>query len=81
MTSHLSIEIDPPGSAVPHIDATPAEHALQVLARTASVWRIAPPTPQALARRAPHGHVPLRIMRRIQAAARASARPVLAHSW
>lgn len=58
-----------------------AEQARRVVVRTASVWQIAPASPREVARRAPHGHVPARIMRRIRAAAAASSRPVLAHSW
>ncbi|CAN7717547.1 hypothetical protein LJR290_006037 [Variovorax sp. LjRoot290] len=48
-----------------------------MLARTASVWRIAPASPREVARRAPHGYVPVRVLRRNRAAAVAS----LAHSW
>ncbi|MDM0037672.1 hypothetical protein QTH89_14700 [Variovorax sp. J22G21] len=62
-------------------ELTPAEQARRVVVRTASVWRIAPASPREVARRAPHGHVPARIMRRIRAAAAAASRPALAHSW
>ncbi|MDM0035258.1 hypothetical protein QTI33_24195 [Variovorax sp. J22P271] len=61
--------------------STPAEQARAVIARTATAWRIAPASPRAVARRAPHGHVPVRILRRIGASARAPGLPVFAHSW
>ena len=62
-------------------ELTPAEHVRRVIAQTASVWQIAPASPREVARRAPHGYVPVRIMRRIRAAAVAYGRPALAHSW
>ena len=63
-------------------DTTPREHAQRVIAHTASLWRIAPSSPHEVARRAPHGYVPVRIMRRLRAATAAAAnQPVLAHSW
>lgn len=55
--------------------------ARQVIERTVSAWRIAPSSPREVARRAPRGYVPARIMRRVRAAALASSRPALAHSW
>jgi hypothetical protein len=64
-------------------ERTPAEQALHVIAQTVSAWRIAPASAREVARRAPHGYVPVRIMRRLRAAAAAaaSAGPVFAHSW
>ncbi|MFE8644285.1 hypothetical protein ACFX58_04290 [Sphingomonas sp. NCPPB 2930] len=59
-------------------------HAAQVVALTAAAWRVAPASPRALDRRAPHGYVPVRVLRRLQttaAAAFPSHRGVLAHSW
>ncbi|WP_146187948.1 hypothetical protein [Acidovorax sp. CF316] len=73
--------------------ASPAAQARRVLALTAQAWGVAPDSPAALARRAPHGHVRTRVLRRTEAqvaaaaqAARASLaaslpRPLLAHSW
>lgn len=55
--------------------------ARQVIERTVSAWGIAPSSPREVARRAPRGYVPVRIMRRVRAAALASSRPALAHSW
>jgi hypothetical protein len=52
-----------------------------VIARTTTTWRIAPVSPRAAARRAPHGHVPVRLLRRIGATAWAPGLPVFAHSW
>jgi hypothetical protein len=53
-----------------------------VIARTTTTWRIAPVSPRAAAHRAPpHGHVPVRLLRRIGATARAPGLPVFAHSW
>ena len=47
---------------------SPADHALQVIARTAVVWQIAAPSAREVARRAPYGYVPMRALRRILAA-------------
>jgi hypothetical protein len=52
-----------------------------VIAQTVLAWQIAPASPREVARRAPHGYVPIRIMRRFRAAAVAYGRPALAHSW
>ena len=59
-------------------------HAARVVALTAVAWQVEPASPRALARRAPHGYVPARVLRRLQktaAAAFPSHRGVLAHSW
>jgi len=64
-----------------HLERAPAEQARHVIALTALAWRIAPASPRALARRAPHGYVPVRMVRRIRATAAAASRPLLAHSW
>ncbi|WP_156362664.1 hypothetical protein [Xylophilus sp. Leaf220] len=59
-------------------------YAAQVVALTAAAWRVAPASPRARARRAPHGYVPVRVLRRLQrtaAAAFPAHRAVLAHSW
>ena len=62
---------------------SPAERAQQVISLTASTWQVSPSKPHAQARRAPHGYVPLRTQRRLQAAAARSlpATYALAHSW
>jgi hypothetical protein len=60
---------------------SPAAQAHHVIAVTATAWRVAPRSPHEVARRAPHGYVPLRVLRRLQAAPAAPARPVIAHSW
>jgi hypothetical protein len=57
---------------------SPAAQARHVLALTAKAWRIPPASPHALARRAPHGYVPVRALRRLHAAAMLSLLP---HSW
>ena len=63
-------------------DTALAERASHVIAKTAMAWRVAPASPREVARRAPHGYVPIRIMRRLRAAALAAAsQPMLAHSW
>jgi len=54
------------------------ETAQQVIAITIQAWNIASPPPRALARRAPHGYVPVRARRRLQAARRQA---FLAYSW
>lgn len=46
------------------LSLSPSPWAARVLAVTAEAWRLAPRSPQALARRAPHGYVPLRVRRR-----------------
>jgi hypothetical protein len=63
------------------VQSSLAEQARQVIAFTASAWSIAAASPQAVARRAPHGYVPVRMARRIRAAAGSSGRALLAHSW
>ncbi|MDM0021457.1 hypothetical protein [Variovorax saccharolyticus] len=59
------------------IELSPAEHSRRVIAQTVSAWKIAPASPHEVARRAPHGHVPIRMMRRLRAAALAYGRPAL----
>jgi hypothetical protein len=55
----------------------------QVILVTAKAWKVAPVSPLARARQAPHGYVPLRVVRRVQAALVASyaRHPALDHSW
>ncbi len=57
--------------------------AAHVLAVTVQAWGIASASPHALARRAPHGYVPVRARRRLQASANAAASSpaCIAHSW
>ncbi|AVQ80440.1 MULTISPECIES: hypothetical protein [Variovorax] len=57
---------------------SPAAQARRVLDLTAKAWRIPASSPHALARRAPHGYLPVRAMRRLQAAA---VLALLPHSW
>jgi len=63
------------------IASTPAQHARLVIERTGVAWRIAPALPREVARRAPRGYVPARVVRRIHVAAVAAGLPMLAHSW
>jgi hypothetical protein len=62
---------------------SPVEQARRVVALTVTAWRVPTPSPRALARRAPYGHVPLRVARRARADAVHSplSAPALAHSW
>lgn len=60
------------------LHVSPAAQARHVLALTTTAWRIAPPSPHEVARRAPHGHMPIRAMRRLHAAA---VLALLPHSW
>ncbi len=55
----------------------------RVISATAKAWKVVPMSQRALARQAPHGHVPLRVVRRVQAALAASyaRHPALDHSW
>ena len=58
--------------------SSPAAQARHVLALTAIAWCIAPASPHEVARRAPHGHVPLRVRRRLHATAVAALLP---YAW
>ncbi|WP_225783215.1 hypothetical protein [Xenophilus sp. Marseille-Q4582] len=59
-----------------------SQQALRVIGVTAVAWGVQLPSAHAIARRAPHGHVPLRTLRRLRAAVRLiHPAPVLAHSW
>ncbi|RIX85244.1 hypothetical protein [Acidovorax cavernicola] len=60
------------------VSSSPAAQARHILALTAMAWRIAPASPHEVARRAPHGHVPLRVRRRQHAVTLAALLP---HSW
>ena len=60
---------------------SPNDHARRVIALTTRAWCVAPASPHEVARRAPYGHVPLRIARRLRTAAAAARFPLLAHSW
>jgi len=42
---------------------SPAEHARKVLQVTFEAWCVAPESAHAIARRAPHGYVPIRVRR------------------
>ncbi|RYY72828.1 MAG: hypothetical protein EOO24_46965 [Comamonadaceae bacterium] len=59
-----------------------SQQSLRVIGVTAVAWGVKLPSAHALARRAPHGHVPQRTLRRLSAAVRhLNLAPVLAHSW
>ena len=62
--------------------STPATHAVRVIDITAKAWRIAPQSAHANTRRAPHGWVPFRSLRRIRhTAGEGLAQPrILAHT-
>ncbi|RZL66346.1 MAG: hypothetical protein EOP81_01230 [Variovorax sp.] len=66
-----------------HTDLPLRAQAERVIAVSAAAWRIAPVSARAVARRAPHGHVPMRALRRLQQAANRAlpGRNLLAHSW
>lgn len=66
-----------------HPPVSPVEQARLVIGVTRQAWRVAPLSEHAEARRAPHGYVPLRALRRVQVAAqrRLPLGVVLAHSW
>ncbi|MFM9923750.1 hypothetical protein VLK31_12235 [Variovorax sp. H27-G14] len=57
---------------------SPAAQARHVLDLTVKAWRIAPSSPRAMARRAAHGYVPTRALRRLHATA---VLALLPHSW
>ena len=72
---------------------SPAERVRAVIRMSAAAWGLPPVSAHALARRAPHGHVPARVLRRLRAAAESRftaslASPTsgawpagIAHSW
>lgn len=66
-----------------HPPVSPVEQARLVIGVTRQAWRVAPLSEHAEARRAPHGYVPLRALRRVQVAAqrRLPVGGALAHSW
>ncbi|RYF83523.1 MAG: hypothetical protein EOO29_03010 [Comamonadaceae bacterium] len=58
------------------------QQSLRVIGVTAVAWGVQLPSAHAVARRAPHGHIPLRTLRRLRAAVHPfNLAPVLAHSW
>jgi len=68
------------------IEASPlVEHARRIVALTGAAWNVPPLSAHAVARRAPHGHVPVRVARRMRAVASPKAEvawgAVLAYSW
>lgn len=66
-----------------HPPVSPVDQARLVIGVTRRAWRVAPLSEHAEARRAPHGYVPLRALRRVQVAAqrRLPVGVALAHSW
>lgn len=66
-----------------HPPVSPVDQARHVIGVTRQAWRVAPLSERAEARRAPHGYVPLRALRRVQIAAqrRLPVGGALAHSW
>lgn len=58
-----------------------AEQADRVVRLSASAWNVARVSPRAIARQAPRGYVPRRVLRRLHASAAALGRPLLAISW
>ncbi|MBS0429300.1 MAG: hypothetical protein JSR41_18640 [Proteobacteria bacterium] len=64
------------------VASSPAQQALRVLGVTVVAWGIKLPSAHAVARRAPHGYLPVRALRRLVAAhATAPSTRFLAHSW
>ncbi|MBN8751938.1 MULTISPECIES: hypothetical protein [Variovorax] len=57
---------------------SPAAQARHVLDLTARAWRVPPRSAHEAARRAPHGYVPARVLRRLHAA---TVLRLLPHSW
>jgi hypothetical protein len=64
-------------------NSSPADTVREILRVTARAWGVAPESPQAVARRAPHGYEPLRRQRRrfFDAAKALAQQPLMAHSW
>jgi len=60
-----------------------SQQALRVVGVTAVAWSVRLPSAHALARRAPHGYVPARTLRRRlrTAVQQIHPAPALAHSW
>jgi len=61
--------------------STPAEYATLVIEQTRAAWRIAPVSTREVARRAPHGYVPRRVLHRARVPVQASNWPAFEHSW
>ncbi|MDM0105611.1 hypothetical protein QTH97_11745 [Variovorax sp. J22R24] len=55
--------------------------AQRVIGVTAKSWGIAPASAHAIARRAHHGYVSVRALRRNAAASRSTSSLAIAHSW
>lgn len=56
--------------------------ARQIISTSTQAWGVAPESPRAYARRAQHGHVPLRVLRRLRSAARVmSGSQRVAYAW
>lgn len=61
---------------------SPSLHPAQrVIGVTAKAWGIAPASAHAIARRAHHGYVPVRTLRRNAAASGSTGSLTMAHSW
>jgi len=56
----------------------PKAHAPAVIATTARAWNVSRENPRALARRAPRGYVPVRVLRRLRGSLPA---PAQAFCW
>ncbi|MDP9928034.1 hypothetical protein J2X92_000227 [Variovorax paradoxus] len=54
---------------------SPTAQVRRVIALTAAAWGVAPVSPQEVARRAPHGYVPIRAVRRLRVAAASALSP------
>lgn len=54
-------------SATTNTDLQVEARARDVIATTARAWNVSRESPRAFARRAPHGYVPARVLRRVRA--------------
>jgi hypothetical protein len=68
------------------IHSSPVDIARHIVRVTTQAWAVTPESPQALARRAPHGYEPLRRQKRqkrslFETARAVSQQPSMAHSW
>ena len=63
--AHCGVQQESP---MPPSITDPRTHAQAVVATTARAWKVSRESPRALARRAPRGYVPTRLVRRLRGA-------------
>ena len=64
--AHCGLNEESAVSATTNTDLQVQARAREVIATTARAWNVSRESPRALARRAPHGYVPVRVLRRLR---------------